>query len=55
MKVYVVLAEINGNLRFYGVYRSHSNAEDKCREIKNRNFFFAEEGDETWVEEEEVK
>lgn len=55
MKVYVVLAEINGTTRLYGVYKERISAEAKCSEVENRNFFFAEQGDETWVEEEEVK
>lgn len=55
MTVYAVLAKIDEAVAFYGVYKERSSAEAKCREIENRNFFFAEQGDETWVEEEEVK
>ena len=55
MKVYVAMAEIGGAVRLCGVYKERNGAEAKCREVENRNFFFADDGDETWVEEEEVK
>lgn len=55
MKVYVAMAEIGGAVRLYGVYKERISAEAKCREVENRNFFFAGDGDETWIEEEEVK
>lgn len=55
MKVYVVMAEIGGAVRLYGVYKERNSAEAKCREVEARNFFFANDGDETWVQEEEVK
>lgn len=55
MKVYVVMAQIDGNTALRGVYREGADAEAKCEEVLNFNFFFAEEGDEVWIQEEEVK
>lgn len=55
MKVYIAMAEIDEAVIFYGIYKERSGAEAKCREVENHNFFFAEQGDKTWVQEEEVK
>ncbi len=55
MKVYVAMAEIGGAVRLCGIYKESISAEAKCREVEARNFFFANDGDETWVQEEEVK
>lgn len=55
MKVYVAMAEIGGAVRLCGVYKERNGAEAKCSEVEHRNFFFADDGDETWIEEEEVK
>ena len=55
MTVYVAMAEIGGAVRLCGVYKERNGAEAKCSEVEARNFFFAGDGDETWVQEEEVK
>lgn len=55
MTVCVVMAEIDGHVRLEGVYENHRKAEEKVSEIKNRNFFFEEEGDEAWIEWQEVQ
>lgn len=55
MKVYVVMAEIDGSTALRGVYRKIADAEAKCKEINSFSFFFAEEGDATWIQEEEVE
>ena len=55
MKVYVVMAEIYETTRLRGVYKNESDAEKRCEEVKNLNYFDENRGDDVWIQKEEVK
>lgn len=55
MKVYVVMATIYGSTALRGVYRKEADAKARCEEVKGFSFFLEDQGDEVWIQEEEVE